>query len=188
MAMHHVENNMPDDASSTMAYRRDRFVDFLKYVGRFLVLGFRDTFVYLFNRKRKKLYMRLSFGEISFYLFCIGMCFVNLKATCWIVIVPFLFARVVMMLGNWTQHSFIDKNDPENNFTSAINCINTKYNQICWNDGYHTVHHLRPAMHYTEIPGEFLKLKEEFVRQKALIFDGIHYLHIFIYLMTTALR
>ena len=89
-----------------------------------------------------------------------------------------------MMLGNWTQHSFIDKNDPENNFTSAINCINTNYNKICWNDGYHTVHHLRPAMHYTEIPGEFIKLRKEFAAQKSLVFDGIHYLHIFIYLMT----
>ena len=175
---------MPDDASSTMAYRRDHIVDFLKYVGRFLFLGFRDTFMYLFNRKRKKLYMRLSYGEISFYLFCVGMCFVNLQATLWIFIIPFVFARVVMMLGNWTQHSFIDKTDPENNFTSAINCINTKYNKMCWNDGYHTVHHLRPAMHYTEIPVEFLKLKEEFVEKKTLIFDGIHYLHIFIYLMT----
>ena len=43
---------------------------------------------------------------------------------------------------------------------------------------------LRPAMHYTEIPGEFLKMKDEFAEKKTLIFDGIHYLHIFIWLMT----
>src|SRR5882724_13531657 len=184
MAMHHVENNMLDDASSTLPFKRDSLVDFLKYLGRFLFLGFRDTFMYLFDRKRKKLYMRLSFGEISFYILCIAMCFVNLKATIFIFIIPFIFARVVMMLGNWTQHSFIDKNDPENNFTSAINCVNTPYNKMCWNDGYHTVHHLRPAMHYTEIPVEFLKIKDEMASQKTLVFDGIHYLHIFIYLMT----
>ena len=184
MAMHHVENNMPDDASSTLAYRRDSIRDFLRYLGRFLFLGFRDTFMYLFTRKRKKLYMRLTYGEMAFYAFCVGMCFVNFQATLWIFIIPFVFARVVMMLGNWTQHSFIDKDDPENNFTSAINCINTKYNQTCWNDGYHTVHHLRPAMHYTEIPVEFLKLREQFAEKKTFIFDGIHYLHVFVYLMT----
>ena len=184
MAMHHVENNMPADASSTLPYRRDSIIDFLKYVTRFLTLGFRDTFMYLFTRKRKKLYMRLTYGEMSFYLFCTGMCFVNLQATLFIFIIPFVFARIVMMLGNWTQHSFIDKKDPENNFTSAINCINTIYNKTCWNDGYHTVHHLRPAMHYTEIPVEFLKLTNEFAEKKTFIFDGIHYLHIFIYLMT----
>lgn len=183
MAMHHVENNQEDDASSTLPYNRDSIWDFIKYVTRFLFLGFRDTFMYLFNRKRKKLYMRLSYGELSFYAFCVGMCFVNLQATLWIFIIPFVFARIVMMLGNWTQHSFVDKENPEDNFTSAINCINTKYNHTCWNDGYHTVHHLRPALHYTEIPGEFMRLKDKFAEKKSFVFDRIHYLHIFLYLM-----
>ena len=155
-----------------------------EYVGRFLVMGFVDTFMYLFSRKRKKLYMRLTYGEISFYLFCVAMSFVNFHATLFIFIIPFVFARIVMMLGNWAQHSFIDKDNTEDNFTSAINCINTKYNEMCWNDGYHTVHHLRPGMHYTEIPGEFLKMKDEFIQKKAIIFDGIHYLHVFVWLMT----
>ena len=102
--------------------------------------------------------MRLTAGEISFYLFCIGMCFVNLQATMFIFIIPFVFARMVMMLGNWTQHAFVNLNDLEDN---TINCINTKYNQTCWNDGYHAIHHVRPAMHYTEMPGEFLKTKDK---------------------------
>jgi hypothetical protein len=38
-------------------------------------------------------------------------------------------------------------------------------------------------MHYTELPGEFLKMKAEFAQKKSLIFDGIHYLHIFLWLM-----
>lgn len=184
MGMHHVENNMEDDASSTLKYQRDSLLNFIKYVTRFLLLGVIDTFMYFFTRKRKKFYLRITFGESVFILFCIGMFFVNAKATLFIFVIPLIFSRIVMMLGNWTQHSFIDKNDPENNFTSSINCINTSYNQMCWNDGYHTVHHLRPAMHYTEIPEEFLKLKHEFAQKKSLIFDGIHYLHIFIYLMT----
>ena len=181
MAMHHVENNDLEDASSTMPYQRDSLWGFIQYVTRFLVLGFRDTFMYLFSRKRKKFYLRLTAGEISFYIFCVAMCFVNLKATLWIFIIPFVFARVVMMLGNWAQHAFVDEKDPEHN---TINCINTKYNHTCWNDGYHAVHHLRPAMHYTEIPGEFLKYKDNFATKKTLIFDGIHYLHIFLWLMT----
>lgn len=184
IAMHHVENNMPDDASSTLSYRRDSLRGFVSYLARFLFLGFRDTFMYLFRRKRKKLYMRLSYGEISFYLFCVGMSFVNFKATLFIFIIPFIFARIVMMMGNWAQHAFIEKSDPENNFTNAVNCINTKYNKVCWNDGYHVVHHLRPAMHYTEIPVEFMKIKDQIAEHKTLVFDGIHYLHIFIYLMT----
>jgi len=181
MGMHHVENNMLDDASSTLPYQRDSLRGFLAYVGRFLLLGFEDTFMYFFRRKRKKFYMRLTAGEISFYLFCVGMCFVNLKATLFIFIIPFVFARIVMMLGNWAQHAFVNLEDMEDN---TINCINTKYNKMCWNDGYHAIHHIRPAMHYTDIPSEFLRIKDKLAEQKVLTFDGIHYLHIFIWLMT----
>jgi len=34
------------------------------------------------------------------------------------------------------------------------------------------------------MPAEFLKRKDEFARNKAIVFDGIHYLHIFIFLLT----
>ena len=181
MAMHHVENNGHDDASSTLAYRRDSLRGFASYVTRFLFLGFRDTFMYLFLRKRKKMYMRLSYGELSFYIACILLCFINLKAALAVIIIPFVFARIVMMLGNWAQHAFVN---PQNLDDNTINCINTRYNQTCWNDGYHAVHHLRPALHYTEIPIEFMKNKDKFAEEKILVFDGIHYLHIFVWLMT----
>jgi fatty acid desaturase len=184
MAMHHVENNMPDDSSSTLPYKRDSFGQFILYYLKFIFLGFRDTFMYLFNRKRKKMYLRMTYGEFAFFAFCIIMCFVNLKATLWIFIIPFFVARFVMMIGNWAQHAFIDKNDPENHFTSSVNCINTSYNHTCWNDGYHVIHHLRPAMHYTEVPGEFMKQKDRLAQEKSLVFDGIHFLHIFVYLVT----
>ena len=125
MGMHHIENNMPDDTSSTMHYQRDSLRDFLAYFFKFIAVGVINTIRYLFNRKRKKLYQRLTAGEYIYLAFCIAMCFVNLKATLVVFVIPLLFARLVMMLGNWTQHSFIDPDKPENLFTSSINCINT---------------------------------------------------------------
>ncbi|MBI1341581.1 MAG: fatty acid desaturase [Terrimonas sp.] len=184
MGMHHVENNMPDDTSSTMGYQRDSARAFIKYWLAFLFSGVAATFVYLFKRKRKKLYIPFSVGEISFFIVCIALCFVNFKATMVIFFIPLLFARLVMMLGNWTQHAFIDAEDPENLYTSSINCINTVYNHKCWNDGYHVVHHTRPGAHYTEHPSIFLSQQEEMTKNKTLVFDGIHYLHVFAYLLT----
>lgn len=184
MGMHHIENNMPDDTSSTMKYQRDSLTGFLHYFFTFIFVGVINTIQYLFNRKRKKLGQRLTAGEYIYLAFCIGMCFVNFKATMLVFIVPLLFARLVMMLGNWAQHSFIDAKEPDNLYKSSINCINTVYNHKCWNDGYHIIHHLRPGMHYTEMPAEFLKRKDEFAANKAIVFDGIHYLHIFTWLLT----
>lgn len=184
IGMHHMENNMPDDDSSTMGYQRDSVRSFLRYYLDFLFLGFRDTILYLYYRKRRKMYVRLSWGESAFFALCIGLSFVNLPATLVVFIVPFLFARLVMMLGNWTQHAFVERSNPDNIYTNSIICINTPYNKICWNDGYHTIHHLRPGMHYTDLPLEFIKQKDELAMNKTFVFEGIHYLHIFIYLMT----
>lgn len=181
--MHHVENNMEDDASSTLKYQRDNPWHFLQYLGHFLAMGFIDTFNYLFRRTQRKIYMQFSAGEITWFIFCIAMCFVNFKATMMIFIAPVIYGRFIMMLGNWTQHAFIDKSDPEGHFSGVYNCINNVYNQNCWNDGYHSIHHLNPALHYTEIPGVFMKNIENFKKNKTFIFDGIHYLHIFYYIM-----
>jgi hypothetical protein len=34
------------------------------------------------------------------------------------------------------------------------------------------------------MPAEFLKRKDEFAQNRAIVFDGIHYLHVFVYLLT----
>ena len=39
VGMHHIENNMEDDTSSTMAYQRDSVRDFLAYFFKFLFRG-----------------------------------------------------------------------------------------------------------------------------------------------------
>jgi len=122
-------------------------------------------------------------GEALFILFSIALCFVSFKATLWVFIIPFFIYRLVAMMGNWAQHSFIDANEPGNEYKSSITCINTKYNLKCWNDGYHISHHEKQSMHWTEHPVYFKKTLNKYVANKAIVFDGIHFLHVFIWLM-----
>jgi len=183
MAMHHVENNMPDDTSSTMRYSRDSFPDFIRYWLRFMFLGLHDILLYLVPRKRKKMYTKITLSEVCYVVAVIGLCFLNLKATLVVFIVPFVFARFVMMVGNWAQHAFVDPDEPDNDFASNIICLNTSYNHKCWNDGYHAIHHIRPGAHYTEMPVLFQQMLPNFETNKTFIFEKIHFLHIFIYLM-----
>ncbi len=95
---------MDHDTSSTMTYQRDNVYIFQIF---FHLPFFRrkKTLFYTFLMKKKEAYIRLTFGEYIFLAFCIAMCFVNLKVTLMIYIIPFVFARLVMMLGNWTQHA-----------------------------------------------------------------------------------
>jgi fatty acid desaturase len=42
MGMHHPENNLWDDDSSTLPYQRDNFLHFLRYFGRFMFVGLKN--------------------------------------------------------------------------------------------------------------------------------------------------
>lgn len=183
IGMHHAENNLEDDESSTMPFKRDSLKDFGVYFGTFLFSGIYHLAAYFFRKKRQRLLYRSVRGELVFILFCIALSFVNFAATLWVFIIPFFLYRLVAMMGNWAQHAFIDPRDPGNDYKNSITCINTKYNLKCWNDGYHISHHEKQSMHWTEHPVHFRKTLDNYVKNDAIVFDGIHFLHVFFWLM-----
>jgi hypothetical protein len=183
MGMHHPENNLPDDTSSTMFYQRDSWISFLRYLGDFLVLGVVRLVGYFTRRHKTTLRRRLLRGELAYLGATVVLGLVNLPATLVVLVAPLLLSRVVMMLGNWAQHAFIAPESPENCYTNSVTCINTRYNHTCWNDGYHISHHLKPALHWTEHPAHFRQNLAQYAQHKAIVFEGIHFLHIFCYLM-----
>ncbi|NML66241.1 fatty acid desaturase [Hymenobacter sp. RP-2-7] len=183
LGMHHPENNMPDDESSTIYYQRDSVWGFLRYFGDFFALGVVRLCGYFRKRNRPALAWRALRGEVVYVLLGVGLCFVNLPAAIGVFVVPFVLSRLIMMLGNWAQHAFVAPESPDNCYTNSVTCINTNYNHKCWNDGYHISHHLKPAMHWTEHPAHFRKNVQEYVDNNAIVFDGIHFLHIFFFLM-----
>jgi len=183
VGMHHPENNMPEDESCTMPFKRDTLSGFSVYLGTFVSVGIINLCAYFVRKKRNRLLYRSVRGELLFYIFCIALCFVNWPATLVVFILPFLTFRVIAMTGNWAQHAFIDASDPGNAYKNSTTCINTKYNVKCWNDGYHISHHIHPTMHWTEHPAYFKQTLQEYIDNDAVVFDGIHFLHVFIYLI-----
>ena len=183
IGMHHAENNLPNDKSTTMPYKRDSIKGFAKYLGSFFVMGLVELSQYFIWKKRRKLMYKALGGEAAFFAMCALLCFVSWQATLVVFVLPFFIFRTVTMMGNWAQHSFIDTSDPGNEYRNSITCINTTYNHKCWNDGYHISHHERPAMHWSEHPIWFWKTLDRYVASDAIVFDGIHFLHVFVYLM-----
>lgn len=183
VGMHHVENNLEPDESSTMPYQRDSGTDFIKYYLIFLFSGMYTLIRYLFDRKRNKLAFQAARGEVLFIVFCVAMSFVNWPATLVAFILPFMAFRLVAMAGNWVQHTFIDPSDPGNHFRNSITVINVKFNHKCWNDGYHISHHIDPTMHWTEHPRYFREHLADFGRNKAVVFDGLNYMDVFVLLL-----
>lgn len=183
VGMHHRENNMPEDTSSTMEYQRDSFSGFMAYFGDFITMGLIRTVGYFKRKNRPTLVRKMIRGESFFFLMCIVLCFFNWQATLLVFMLPFFISRFISMLGNWTQHAFIDPTEPDNHYKNSITCINTKYNWKCWNDGYHISHHIKPSMHWTEHPNHLLDNTKEYADNKAFIFNGVDFLIIWVWLM-----
>lgn len=182
--MHHAENNLVDDLSCTMNYQRDSFIDFLKYFFLFFFFGMSDLTYYFKRKNRGKFIRKILLGEIGFIIMCIVLWQFNWQATLTVFILPFIAARFGMMAGNWAQHAFIDSTDPGNSYKNSITCINCGYNHSCFNDGYHIGHHLRPTMHWTDMPGELEKNIEKYKQNGAIIFQGIDFFVIWFLLVT----
>lgn len=173
MFMHHAENNMLGDGSTTLPYTRDKFTHFLHYWARFFFLGYVHLGRYLWLRGRKKIFARFLLGELSWYALVAVALSLNWAAALLVFIVPMLLMRWLMMVGNFGQHSFVDVNDPDNPFRNSTNLINTRYNHMAYNDGYHIVHHLKPAMAWTEMPRYYEDHVQDFADQDSIVFDGL---------------
>lgn len=184
VTMHHPENNEPHDLSTTMKYRRDSFRAFLVYLVSFYFTGVLNLVLYFKNKQRNKYAWRIITGELFFILLSLLLCFYNFKATLAVFVLPLVFIRFAMMAGNWAQHAFIDANKPENIYNNSITCINSIYNKKCFNDGYHIGHHLRPYMHWTEMPADFKNNIPIYNKNKAIVFSGLDYFQIWFFLMT----
>jgi fatty acid desaturase len=189
LGMHHKEGNGVRDLSSTMRYQRDSAWHWLRYVGSFLFFGLPSLVRYLWQARRVRLARRVLVAEPLFWgaVALVGV-FSGWQAAVVVFVVPVVVVRVLMMVGNWGQHAFVDPADALNSYRNSISCINTRYNRRCFNDGYHIVHHLRPALHYSEMPGEFEANRASYGAADAIVFDGLDYFQVWLCLMTGRFR
>ncbi len=183
LGMHHPENNLKEDLSSTMRFQRDHLGHFLLYWGRFFFLGIIEVPSYLHRKKRDKLMRGFLLGELGFYSVVAGLMFLNWKATLVVLVAPFVLVRFLMMAGNWGQHAFIDARAPEDPLLNSITVINCRYNQRCYNDGYHIGHHVKANRHWTELPGDFISHEKQYAERGAIVFRGIDFFIIWALLM-----
>jgi fatty acid desaturase len=163
--------------------QRDRFSHWLHYVGTFLFLGLPKLAMYHWKRGTKRMFWRLILGEAAFWSTCAVLFSFNPRATFVVFLLPVLVVRLLMMAGNWGQHAFIDPAAPGESWRSSITCINTPYNTRCFNDGFHTMHHKKPKMHWSEYPDLLATEPTRYGEQDALVFDGVDFFQVWALLM-----
>ncbi|KAM0544805.1 hypothetical protein ACHAPJ_011635 [Fusarium lateritium] len=180
---HHVEGNGPNDLSSTIRYQRDSLLHFAHYVGRFFFLVWADLPFYFLRNGKVSTGLKAAFWEFSTYGMLISMLCLNKNATICVFLMPLFLMRLGLMAGNWGQHAFVDEDEPDSDYRSSITLIDVASNRFCYNDGYHTSHHLNPLRHWREHPVSFHKTKHIYAAQHALVFHDIDYLMVTVRLM-----
>jgi hypothetical protein len=183
MGMHHKENNLPGDLSSTMFYQRDSFVGFMRYLLDFMVLGTWRLVRYLRRKGSTKLLRRFLIGELSHLgLVCAALMY-HWQAGVVVFVAPLLTTRFLLMSGNWAQHAFIEPEYPADDFRNALTFINSDYNHRCFNDGYHIGHHIKASRHWLDMPHDFQNKRAALAEAKSMVFHKIDYFIIFLLLM-----
>lgn len=182
IGMHHPENNLEDDLSTTMPFQRDSFLHFLRYWGTFMVTGLVSLARYLLARNRKKVAYKVMVGELTYLSVCAAGLYFAPRPTFIVFVLPYLMARFLMMWGNWGQHAFIDPAQPENALLNSITCINVAYNQKAFNDGYHIGHHVKANRHWTEMPEDLERNAEKYAKANAIVFEGIDFFMVSLFL------
>jgi hypothetical protein len=183
VGMHHPENNLEDDISSTMGYQRDSVFGFARYFLRFVFAVLLELTSYLRKRNRRSLMVRCIAGELLYYAAILGLGLYDWRATVCVLVLPFIIVRFAMMAGNWAQHAFIDAASPENCYRNSITCINSTYNRRCFNDGYHIGHHIKQTRHWTEMPEDFQRNLHKYDEERALVFEGVDFFVVWLWLM-----
>ncbi len=183
IGMHHHENNLADDLSSTLRFRRDSLRGFLRYFGRFFFFGIFELTRYQARRGRWKLFRSALLGELGWLVGVVALALFNPWATLTVFVIPFVMIRFMMMAGNWAQHAFVDARTPENPYRNSLTCINTRYNRRAYNDGYHAGHHVKANRHWTEMPDDFKNNLATYRDEDAIVFEGLDYFQIWALLM-----
>ncbi len=189
MGMHHPENNLADDLSSTLVYQRDKFGHWFVYYLRFMALTIVELPGYFIKRNQGKMARRVLVGELGFWLVVTLLAvLVDWRATLLVLVIPVIMVRTLMMAGNWGQHAFVDAQHPECPYRNSITCIDSRYNRRCFNDGYHIHHHVKPRCHWSELPSEFQTNQAIYAEKDAVVFRGIDFFMVWVMLMTGQYR
>ena len=183
IGMHHREENLEGDVSSTLRYRRDSRQDFLLYYFRFFFSA-PKLYRYFVEKGRDRLARRTLVGEALYFSVTAIAIAWNVRAALVVLVLPLIAMRTLLIIGNWGEHAFLDPDEPENRFKSSTNQIGIDENARAFNVGYHIGHHLQPRLHFQEMPSKFDRELDRYARNDALVFQGMNYVGLWWRLMT----
>jgi fatty acid desaturase len=151
---HHAHNNTEKDHSRVSLVRtRWNLLNLLLFpfvvIPCFLASATRRQLINGWRTHTPWRYRQLRLEGLVFYP-AMGVLFVlSPLDTLIYVAVPYLFGQWLIVASNHLQHFGCD---PNSDYNHSRNCTGRLANWWFFNNGYHTAHHLRPDLHWSELP------------------------------------
>jgi fatty acid desaturase len=146
---HHKFQNAPGDATITWRWsNRHNLFTMLPYpfVSMVYQVPLIDAFVKNAKKRNPAYYRTLIIQLLVCWVLPIALTLVNWRAAVWAIWIPRGFSLYAIIWLNYVQHVHCDPYDKWNhsrNFTSRW------ANWFLFNNGFHTVHHITPGMHWS---------------------------------------
>ncbi len=158
---HHVYNNRAGDfAPSYVVSEKNNLLTLLSYPH---VSGWiqqkvnKDYVIKLWSTQRGKAVYYLS--QFVFIFAYLGIAFfLNWKKTLLYIFIPQQFCLNAVLVFNYIQHIHCDE---ESKFNHSRNILSPVMNFCMFNNGYHTAHHMKPLLHWSELKQQHEKIAHQ---------------------------
>lgn len=158
---HHKLNNREGDYTITYRYsERNNLLTLLTYPSISSYFQQSPVMNYLkglYKNDRKDFYHALL-QYVSLGLFIIITMILDWKKSLLYVIIPQQVALFTIMIFNYIQHVHADE---ESDFNHSRNFTSRFTNFMMFNNGYHTIHHIKANLHWSQLPEAHAKIASQ---------------------------
>jgi len=176
---HHKYNNGPLDVVTTADKPRDSLVNFIAFLPRWFLYACNFSCIIQFASEGNfNVVFKVIWGTVYFLIWLgIWAHYLGWYFAMAYLVFPFLEAGILLAAVNWSWHSMIDPEDPENEFVQALTLLDGPVNVL--NEDAHVVHHQYPGAHWTDHPGLVEKHWQSYDGFRGSVFRHTHTFEVF---------
>ncbi|HSC88731.1 MAG TPA: fatty acid desaturase, partial [Polyangiaceae bacterium] len=150
---HHKYSQTPKDVTRSWKLRsRFNLINTLRAASVIGAGTLRDDIRYFKVQRRKgaAIWSNLKIEGVGLLAYAITLLVLDWKNFLWLVFLPWQVSQGFIVGINYVQH---DGCDPDNDgYDFARNFSGGPFNWVFLNNGFHTVHHLHPGLHWSKTP------------------------------------
>ncbi len=155
---HHKLNNKEGDYTITYRYsEKNNLLTLMTYPT--ISSYFQQTPIYAYLRELRQTNRTDFFLYLMQYvvlgLYLAAMLILDWRKALLFVIIPHQVALYAIMIFNYVQHVHADE---ESEYSHSRNFLGLT-NQFLFNNGYHTIHHVRASIHWSDLPEAHKKIE-----------------------------